>query len=166
MGVGTQYRRLSLGEFGRAADRLPKGAPHRAGVHGIARSAAPAAPHLRGVGSYRLHRLARALLVVALRSEGMTMRALVMEGFGASDQASPGTLAKPQCRPGDLLVRVAAAGVNPSDLKEMAGNFVNFYPSCGSRWAPGVDAAGIVEEAGEGVAGFTPGDRVVLMSDG
>jgi NADPH2:quinone reductase len=95
----------------------------------------------------------------------MTMRAFVMEGFGASDQASPGTLAKPQCRPGDLLVRVAAAGVNPSDLKEMAGNFVNFYPSCGPRWAPGVDAAGIVEEVGEGVAGFKPGDRVMLMSD-
>jgi NADPH2:quinone reductase len=93
------------------------------------------------------------------------MRAFVMEGFGASDQASPGTLAKPQCRSGDLLVRVAAAGVNPSDLKEMAGNFVNFYPSCGPRWAPGVDGAGIVEEIGAGVAGFRRGDRVVLMSD-
>jgi NADPH:quinone reductase len=95
----------------------------------------------------------------------MTMRAFVMQGFGAPEQASAGTLAKPQCRPGDLLVRVAAAGVNPSDLKEMAGQFANFYPSCGPRWAPGVDGAGIVEEVGEGVAGFRPGDRVVLMSD-
>ena len=93
------------------------------------------------------------------------MRAFVMEGFGASDQASPGTLAKPQCRPGHLLVRVAAAGVNPTDWKEMEGNLVNFYPPYEPRWAPGFDGAGIVEEVGEDVAGFKPGDRVVLMSD-
>jgi NADPH2:quinone reductase len=93
------------------------------------------------------------------------MRAFVMEGFGAAEKASPGVLPKPQCRPGDLLVRVAAAGVNPSDLKEMEGSFVGFYPSCGPRWVPGVDGAGIVEEIGEAVEGFTPGDRVVLMAD-
>jgi NADPH2:quinone reductase len=93
------------------------------------------------------------------------MRAFVMQGFGASDQASAGTLAKPQCRPGDLLVRVAAAGVNPTDWKELEGNLVNFYPPYEPRWAPGFDGAGIVEEVGEGVAAFKPGDRVVLMSD-
>jgi NADPH2:quinone reductase len=93
------------------------------------------------------------------------MRAFVMQGFGASEQASPGTLPKPQCRPGDLLVRVAAAGVNPTDWKEMEGNLVNFYPPYEPRWAPGFDGAGIVEEVGEGVAGFRPGDRVVLLSD-
>jgi NADPH:quinone reductase-like Zn-dependent oxidoreductase len=93
------------------------------------------------------------------------MRAFVMQGFGASDLALPGTLAKPRCRPGDLLVRVAAAGVNPTDWKEMEGNLVNFYPPYEPRWAPGFDGAGIVEEVGEGVAGFKPGDRVVLMSD-
>jgi NADPH:quinone reductase-like Zn-dependent oxidoreductase len=95
----------------------------------------------------------------------MKMRAFVMEGFGASDKASPGTLPKPQCRPGDLLVRVAAAGINPTDWKEMEGNLVNFYPPYEPRWAPGFDGAGIVEEVGEAVAGFGPGDRVVLMSD-
>jgi NADPH:quinone reductase len=93
------------------------------------------------------------------------MRAFVMQGFGGSDQASPGTLAKPQCRSGDLLVRVAAAGVNPTDWKEMEGNLVNFYPPYEPRWAPGFDGAGIVEEVGAGVAGFRRGDRVVLMSD-
>ena len=54
------------------------------------------------------------------------MRAFVMEGFGAADKAAPGTLPKPRCRPGDLLVRVAAAGVNPTDWKEMEGNLVKF----------------------------------------
>jgi NADPH2:quinone reductase len=93
------------------------------------------------------------------------MRAFVMEGFGASDKASPGDLPKPQCRPGDLLVRVAAAGINPTDWKEMEGFLVNFYPPYEPRWAPGFDGAGIVEEVGEAVADFKPGDRVVLMSD-
>ena len=93
------------------------------------------------------------------------MRAYVMEGFGASDKAAPGSLPKPQCRPGDLLVRVAAAGVNPTDWKEMEGNLVKFYPPYAPRWAPGFDGAGIVEEVGEGVKDFQPADRVVFMSD-
>jgi NADPH2:quinone reductase len=93
------------------------------------------------------------------------MRAFVMQGFGASHLASPGTLSRPRCREDDLLVRVAAAGVNPTDWKEMEGNLVNFYPPYEPRWAPGFDAAGIVEEIGAGVTGFKCGDRVVLMSD-
>jgi NADPH:quinone reductase-like Zn-dependent oxidoreductase len=93
------------------------------------------------------------------------MRAFVMEGFGASDKAAPGSLPKPQCRPGDLLVRLAAAGVNPTDWKEMEGNLVKFYPPYAPRWAPGFDGAGIVEQVGEGVKDFKPGDRVVFMSD-
>lgn len=95
----------------------------------------------------------------------MNMRAFVMEGFGASDRAAPGSLPRPQCRPGDLLVRVAAAGVNPTDWKEMEGNLVRFYPPYAPRWAPGFDGAGIVEELGAGVEGFGRGDRVMLMSD-
>ena len=94
-----------------------------------------------------------------------SMRAFVMEGFGASDQAAPGTLPKPQCLAGHLLVRVAAAGVNPTDWKEMEGNLVKFYPPYAPRWAPGFDGAGIVEEVGEGVKDFQPGERVVFMSD-
>ena len=93
------------------------------------------------------------------------MRAFVMEGFGPSDKAAPGSLPKPACRPGDLLVRIASAGVNPSDWKEMEGRFAEFYPSCGPHWAPGVDGAGVVEEVGAGVEGFKRGDRVMLMAD-
>lgn len=93
------------------------------------------------------------------------MRAFVMQGFGESHRAAPGTLPKPHCRGDDLLVRVAAAGVNPTDWKEMEGNLVSFYPPYEPRWAPGFDGAGIVEEVGAEVKGFKPGDRVMLMSD-
>jgi NADPH:quinone reductase-like Zn-dependent oxidoreductase len=88
-----------------------------------------------------------------------------MEGFGHASKASPGELPKPECRPDDLLVRIAAAGVNPTDWKEIEGNLVNFYPPYAPRWAPGFDGAGIVEQTGSNVTGFAPGDRVVLMSD-
>src|SRR5258708_26154014 len=93
------------------------------------------------------------------------MRAFVMEGFGHARKARPGELPKPECGPDDLLVRIAAAGVNPTDWKEMEGNLVNFYPAYAPRWAPGFDGAGIVEQVGSDVTGFAPGDRVVLMSD-
>lgn len=93
------------------------------------------------------------------------MRAFVMEGFGSPGRASVGTLPKPECRPDDLLVRVVAAGVNPTDWKEMEGNLVAFYPPYEPRWAPGFDGAGIVEEIGSAVSGFRPGDQVVLLSD-
>src|ERR1700734_3794675 len=93
------------------------------------------------------------------------MRALGMEGFGGGDKAAPGSLPKPQCRPGDLLVRVAAAGGNPTEWEEMEDDLVKFYPPYAPRWAPGFDGAGIVEEVGEGVKDFQPADRVVFMSD-
>jgi len=93
------------------------------------------------------------------------MRAAVMRGFGATSQVSPGELPKPQCRPDDLLVRVIAAGVNPTDWKEIEGNLTSFYPPYAPEWAPGFDAAGIVERVGERVHDFAPGDRVMLLSD-
>jgi len=93
------------------------------------------------------------------------MRAFVMDGFGPASKASPGELPKPECGPDDLLVKIAAAGVNPTDWKEMEGNLVDFYPPYEPRWAPGFDGAGIVEQVGANVTGFAPGDRVVLMSD-
>lgn len=92
------------------------------------------------------------------------MRALVMNGFGAPNQAKPGELPKPECRPDDLLVRVSAAAVNPVDWKEMAGYLVSVYGEYGP-WAPGFDACGKVEQVGGNVKGFAVGDRVVLLSD-
>ena len=57
------------------------------------------------------------------------MRAFVMEGFGAADKAAPGSLPEPRCRPGDLLVRGAAAGVNPTDWKLVEGNLGEGLPA-------------------------------------
>ena len=89
------------------------------------------------------------------------MRAAVLE--------SPGTLCVtplPRPRPGDgqVLVRIAASGVNPLDSKIFEGAAPH------ARQPPpailGLDAAGTVEAVGRGVGAFRPGDEVYGMIGG
>lgn len=61
--------------------------------------------------------------------------------------------------PGELLVEIRATGLNPLDWKiQQVGIFVSEYPAI-----LGTDAAGVVQEVGEGVEGFTVGDRVYVF---
>jgi len=61
--------------------------------------------------------------------------------------------------PGQLLVRVEAAGLNPVDWKiQKYGIFLENYPAI-----IGTDIAGVVEEVGTGVVGFSKGDRVLYQ---
>ncbi|KAK7049307.1 hypothetical protein VNI00_005908 [Paramarasmius palmivorus] len=62
----------------------------------------------------------------------------------------------PRPQPGELLVKVKATGLNPVDFAIQAfGIIIQDYPTI-----LGLDIAGDVEEIGEGVQGFTKGDRV------
>jgi len=65
----------------------------------------------------------------------------------------------PKPGPGELLVRVKAAGVNPIDWKVTAG-YLQGHLDVRLPAIPGWDVAGVVEEAGEGVTGFERGDEV------
>jgi len=60
--------------------------------------------------------------------------------------------------PGEVLVRVAAAGLCHSDLSVIDGNRPRPTPM-----ALGHEAAGVVEEVGSGVTRFVPGDHVVMV---
>lgn len=62
---------------------------------------------------------------------------------------------RPVPGPGQLLVRVAAAGVNFIETYQRSGVYAADYPLI-----PGSEGAGTVEETGEGVTGFAVGDRV------
>ena len=62
---------------------------------------------------------------------------------------------RPVPGPGQLLLRVAAAGLNFAETYQRSGVYAVDYP-----FVPGVEGAGTVEEVGTGVAGFAPGDRV------
>lgn len=68
------------------------------------------------------------------------------------DRTSPG--------PGQVLVRVEAAGINPDEAAIREGMFDSIVPATFPS-GQGSDLAGVVEEVGEGVDGFTVGDEVI-----
>jgi len=73
-------------------------------------------------------------------------------------------LPRPVAGPGEVLVRILAAGLNPLDTKIRAGQAAH-----ARQPAPavlGIDMSGTVEAVGEGVEGFAPGDAVYGMTGG
>jgi NADPH:quinone reductase-like Zn-dependent oxidoreductase len=90
------------------------------------------------------------------------MRAFVVEeaggGFSLVD------LPRPKPGVGQVLVRVAASGVNPLDTKIRAGKAAHAKQPLPA--VLGLDMAGVVEEVGDEVAGFRAGDEVYGMVGG
>ncbi len=85
------------------------------------------------------------------------MRAMVTPEFGPPDLFEERDVPKPEPGPGEVLVRVVAAGTNPIDAKLRAdGSFAGLEPPV----VLGADVSGVVEETGPGVEDFTPGDEV------
>lgn len=66
-----------------------------------------------------------------------------------------GEMDTPRARAGEVLVRLAASGVNPSDVKSRRGR-----PLIGPRIIPHSDGAGVVEAVGDGVSASRIGERV------
>jgi NADPH:quinone reductase len=69
-------------------------------------------------------------------------------------------VADPAPQPGEVLVKVAASGVNPSDVKSRAGGAVHPFP----RVIPHSDGAGVIVAVGQGVAAERLGQRVWLWN--
>jgi len=90
------------------------------------------------------------------------MRAVRYDDYGDADVLYLGEMPNPVPAAGQLLVRVAAAGVNPADGKWRAGMFKDFLP-IDMPHVPGYDIAGTVEAVGAEVEGFRPGDRIVAL---
>ncbi|MEV4417493.1 zinc-dependent alcohol dehydrogenase family protein [Catellatospora sp. NPDC049609] len=90
------------------------------------------------------------------------MRAVVLREFG--DQLKVSEIDKPVAGPGQVLVRVAASGVNPLDAKIQAGKAAHAKTRLPA--VLGLDLAGIVQAVGTGVAGFQPGDEVYGLTGG
>src|SRR6202035_2839974 len=85
------------------------------------------------------------------------MRAVVVREHGGSGVLRADDWGDPSPGPGELLVSVAAAGVNFVDIYRREGR----PPYTGAvPYVPGAEGAGTVTAVGEGVAGFQPGDRV------
>lgn len=74
------------------------------------------------------------------------------------------TLARPVAGPGQVLVRIAASGVNPLDTKIAAGQAG--HARMDAPAVLGIDMAGVVEDVGPGVTAFRRGDAVFGMTGG
>lgn len=70
---------------------------------------------------------------------------------------------RPTPGPGELLVKVAATACNRADLLQRRGMY---HPPEGTSEILGLDAAGVVDQVGEGVDDFEPGDRVCALLAG
>lgn len=83
------------------------------------------------------------------------MHAILARQSGGPEVLEFAEVERPAPGPGQLLVKVAATGVNFIETYQRGGMYKVAYP-----FTPGSEAAGTVEEVGEGVDGFTVGSRV------
>ncbi|CAM4381667.1 NADP-dependent oxidoreductase [Corallococcus exiguus] len=88
------------------------------------------------------------------------MKAVVLKGYGDVNVLAVQEMPEPKVGPGEVKVRVTAAGINPVDWKirrgDMKGRMDLKFPTILGR-----DVAGEVVEVGTGVESFEPGDRVM-----
>lgn len=91
-----------------------------------------------------------------------TMRAVGFRRYGSPEVLEQLVLARPAPAAECILVRVAAAGVNPADWNLRSGG-LRLVARLKLPFVPGADVAGIVEAVGEGVTRFQPGDAVFAM---
>jgi NADPH:quinone reductase-like Zn-dependent oxidoreductase len=92
------------------------------------------------------------------------MKAIVVHQYGGPEVLKWEEYPDPIPGPGEVLVRVAAASVNPIDAKRRAGLTKDFYP-LQFPGLIGVDMSGTVVKVGSGVETFTEGNRVFAMAD-
>ncbi|MHC3471285.1 NADP-dependent oxidoreductase [Streptomyces sp. 7R007] len=88
------------------------------------------------------------------------MHAIIQSAFGGPEVLAYRETDVPEPGPGEVLLRVAGAGVNPGDTVLRAGRVPELVTL---PWTPGNDVSGVVERVGEGVTRFVPGDEVYGM---
>jgi NADPH2:quinone reductase len=85
------------------------------------------------------------------------MKAIQVQEFGAPSVLRLVELPDPTPGPGQVLVRIRAAGVNPVETYIRSGAYAR-KPAL--PYTPGSDGAGTIEVVGDGVSGVSAGDRV------
>src|ERR1700722_9141286 len=87
-------------------------------------------------------------------------KAVRYDEFGGIDVLRVDEVERPVPGDGQVLVRVRAAGINPSEAVIRTGAVSSLFPSTFPS-GQGSDLAGVIEEVGAGVSGFAPGDEVI-----
>ncbi len=88
------------------------------------------------------------------------MKAITVERPGGPEVLHLSEVPKPEPQAGQVLVKIAASGINYIDVYYRNGH----YKAPHLPFTPGMEAAGIVERVGTGVNAFKPGDRVAYPS--
>lgn len=88
------------------------------------------------------------------------MRALQYTEYGGPEVLEWADAPEPHAGPGEIRIAVRAASVNPVDWKTFTGAMAGDEPMTGTGYL-GYDAAGVVDEVGEGVTGVSAGDEVL-----
>ena len=88
------------------------------------------------------------------------MKAIRVHKFGGPEVLQLDEVPDPKAGPGQVLVRVRAAGVNPVDTYIRSGSYALMPPL---PYIPGTDAAGVVDALGDGVTRVKKGDRVYVV---
>lgn len=91
------------------------------------------------------------------------MRAIEISQPGGPTVLQPADVPVPHPGPGEILIRVAAAGVNAPDLAQRRGAY---DPPQGASPLPGLEVSGIVAAIGESGAPFAIGEEVVALTNG
>jgi NADPH:quinone reductase-like Zn-dependent oxidoreductase len=92
------------------------------------------------------------------------MKAVVLHEYGGPDKLKYEDAPDPVAGEGQVLVRVAAASINPVDYKMRSGEAKERFPV----HFPGIlgrDVSGTVRDLGAGVSGFAPGDHVMALAN-
>src|SRR5262249_34116161 len=98
------------------------------------------------------------------RSQGIPMKAFVLERYGKGRGLRPTEVPTPELRDDEVLVEVHAAGVNLLDSKIRNGEFKLILPYR-MPLVLGHDVAGVVVKVGPRVRQFKPGDEVYARPD-
>jgi len=91
------------------------------------------------------------------------MRAILIDEPGAPEVMRLGTQPLPELRPGEVLIRVQAAGVNRPDLSQREGKYP---PPADASPLLGLEVSGTVAALGEGTLGWSLGERVCALANG
>src|SRR3954469_2610848 len=91
------------------------------------------------------------------------MIAIAIREPGGPEVLVPAERPVPAIGPHDVLIRVAAAGVNRPDIMQRQGRYA---PPPGVSDVPGLEVAGAVAAVGKAVSGWAAGDRVCALLAG
>ena len=91
------------------------------------------------------------------------MRAITTPEFGGPDALTLTEMPDPRPSHGEVLIEVAAAGVNRADIQQRQGKYP--APAGAPDW-PGLEVSGTIVKLGDGVDGFSIGDRVCALLAG